>query len=212
MGHGDVLHSERLQAVVAFGREQVNRAMLVEDSRIAELGEQGEHGSVAHMVAVEDVHLVGEVAGVLARKHDGAELGAEGALAQAEVVVQVVLRVAIFVSHRVVDDGAGHVHPRDDVRVYRAQGVPIDHQIGQVGHLPIFRHLDGAAGNLLVLVLALPIGVEQVAQRSHRADEHDERKPEHDAPEAPALLLFLLGIGILCGSHEASPFDIDLST
>ena len=53
---------------------------------------------------------------------------------------------------------------------------------------------------------------EQIAQRSHRADEHDERKPEHDAPEAPALLLFLLGIGILCGSHEASPFDIDLST
>ena len=71
------------------------------------------------MVAVEDVHLVGEVAGVLARKHDGAELGAEGALAQAEVVVQVVLRVAVFVSHRVVDDGAGHVHPRDDVRIDR---------------------------------------------------------------------------------------------
>ena len=78
------------------------------------------------MVAVKDVHLVGEVAGVLARQHDGAELGAERALAQAEVVVQVVLRVAVFVSHRVVDDGAGHVHPRDDVRIDRAQGVPID--------------------------------------------------------------------------------------
>ena len=78
--------------------------------------------------------------------------------------------------------------------------------------LAVLRHFDGAAGDLLVLVLALPISVEQIAQRSHRADEHDERKPEHDAPEAPALLLFLLGIGILCGSHEASPFDIDLST
>ena len=163
------------------------------------------------MMAVKDVHLVGEVAGVLARQHDGAELGAERALAQAEVVVQVVLRVAVFVSHRVVDDGAGHIHPGDDVRIDLAQGVPIDHQISQVRDMAVLGHFNDTAGNLLVLVLALPIGVEQIAQRAHRADEHDERQPEHDAPEAPALLLFLPRIGILCGSHEASPFDIDLS-
>ena len=205
-----MLHSESLQAVVALGSEQVDGAMLVEDGGVAELGKEGEHGAVAHVVAVEDVHLVGEVAGILARQHDGAELGAERALAQAEVVVQVVLRVAVFVSHRVVDDGAGHVHPRDDVRIDRAQGVPIDHQVGQVRDMAVLGHFDDAAGNLLVLVLTLPIGVEQIAQRAHRADEHDERQPEHDAPKAPALL-FLLGIGILSGSHEASPFDIDLS-
>lgn len=61
-----MLHSKSLQAVVALGSEQVDGAMLVEDGGVAELGKEGEHGAVAHVVAVKDVHLVGEVAGVLA--------------------------------------------------------------------------------------------------------------------------------------------------
>ena len=47
-----MLHSKSLQAVVALGSEQVDGAMLVEDGGVAELGKEGEHGAVAHVVAV----------------------------------------------------------------------------------------------------------------------------------------------------------------
>ena len=185
---------ERVQLVVALGREDVHRAMVVELGGVAEVGQAGEHRAVVQMVPVDDVVRVGEVARVLGRQEDGAERG-DPPLRALEVVREV-LHVVGGLHDGVVHHGAGDVDPAHRVGVDGLERVPVHREVGQRRSLNIAGRREALLRDALVGLLALPVAEADGAERGQGHDEHHERDPEHDPPRA-ALLLGTPGTGLL---------------
>ena len=94
--------------------------------------ERSEHGSVAHIVAIDDGMEIAEIFAGLRLDEDGSRLAVLSFMILMEILIPL-----LTAEHRVIDLCPGHHDPCDDVRIDLMEFLPVDLPYGPFGKVLI---------------------------------------------------------------------------